>query len=143
MSEPPDSRRGKGRAEQKEENPDCTAQRCELLVRCRIESPDTIKSRASPEQSNRSKTRHDGTKEQENTDCSESWCLRSDSGIEPGEIVVRHLPNISQRRTPTLRRHEHPIRNLQILPHYQQLTLVEARQIRVSAPVFVRGAAES
>ena len=34
-------------------------------------------------------------------------------------------------------------RNLQILPHYQQLTLVEAHQIRVSAPVFVRAAAES
>jgi len=38
---------------------------------------------------------------------------------------------------------EPPIRNLQILPHYQQLTLVRARETRASAPVFVRAAVES
>ena len=38
---------------------------------------------------------------------------------------------------------EQPIRNLQVLPYFQQLTLVEARQMRVSAPVFVRATAES
>jgi len=38
---------------------------------------------------------------------------------------------------------EQPIRNLQILPRYQQLTLVGARQMRASASVFVRAAAES
>jgi len=38
---------------------------------------------------------------------------------------------------------EQPIRNLPILPHYQQLTLVRACEMRVSAPVFVRAAAES
>ena len=38
---------------------------------------------------------------------------------------------------------ERRFRNLQILPHYQQLTLVRARETRVSAPVFVRAAVES
>jgi hypothetical protein len=38
---------------------------------------------------------------------------------------------------------EQLIRNLQILPHYQQLTRVRARQTRVSAPVFVRAPVES
>jgi len=38
---------------------------------------------------------------------------------------------------------ELPIRNLQILLQYQQLTLVEARQMRISDPVFVRATTES
>jgi hypothetical protein len=38
---------------------------------------------------------------------------------------------------------EQPIRNLQILPHYQQLTFVRARRKRVAAPVFARAATES
>jgi hypothetical protein len=38
---------------------------------------------------------------------------------------------------------EQPIGNLQILPHYQRPTLMRARQMRVSAPVFVRAAVES
>ena len=37
-----------------------------------------------------------------------------------------------------LRQGNRHIRNLQIRPHYQQLTLAGARQMRVSAPVFVR-----
>jgi hypothetical protein len=36
-----------------------------------------------------------------------------------------------------------PEHNLQILPRHQQLTLVEASQMRVSAPAFVRSAVES
>ena len=42
-----------------------------------------------------------------------------------------------------LRQGNRHIRNLQVLPYFQQLTLVEARQMRVSAPVFVRATAES
>jgi hypothetical protein len=57
--------REEGRTDSQEENPNETAQRRELLVRSRIESPETIKSRASPVQSNSGETRHDGTKEQE------------------------------------------------------------------------------
>jgi hypothetical protein len=38
---------------------------------------------------------------------------------------------------------EQLIRNVQILPHYQQLTLVEVRERRVSASVFVRAAVGS
>jgi hypothetical protein len=55
------------------------------------------RSRTVPRQKQSScgETRHDGTKEQENTDRGESWRLRPDSEIEPGAIVVPHLLNIS------------------------------------------------
>ena len=86
--------RGEGRAEQQEENPNRTAQRRKLLVRCRIEIPETIKNRASPKQSSCGETRHTGTKEQKNACCSESWRLSSDSDA----IDVPHLLNISQLR---------------------------------------------
>ncbi len=71
-----------------------------LLVRYRIESPETIEGRASPKQSSRGEARHNGTKEQENAYRCESWRLSSDSEIEPGAIVVPHLLNISQLRNP-------------------------------------------
>jgi hypothetical protein len=45
-------------------------------------------------------TRHDGTEEQENAYRSESWRLTPDSQIEASAIVVPHLLNISQRRSP-------------------------------------------
>jgi hypothetical protein len=70
-------------AEQRKENSNRTAQRYELLVSDRIESPETIQSRASPKQSSGGETRHNGTKEQENADPSKSWRLRPDSEIEP------------------------------------------------------------
>jgi hypothetical protein len=101
-SEPSDSCRGEGSAEQQEENPYRTAQRRELLVRYRIESPETIESRASPKQSSCGETRHDGTKEQENAYRSESWRLRADSKIEASAIVVAHLLNMSQRCNPLI-----------------------------------------
>jgi hypothetical protein len=99
-SEPSDSCRGEGRAEQQKENPNHTAQRRELLVRYRIEGPETIEGRASPEQCSCGEARHNGTKEQENAYRSESWRLSSDSEIEPGAIVVPHQLNISQLRKP-------------------------------------------
>ena len=83
---PSDSRRGEGRAERQEENPNDAAQRRELLVRGRIERSETIKNRASPEQSCCGETRHDGTKEQENADRSKSSRFRPSS--------VPHLLNI-------------------------------------------------
>jgi hypothetical protein len=86
-SEPPDSCRDKSRGKRQEENPNDTAQRRELFVRSRIERPETIKRRASPEQSSCGETRHDGTKEQENADRSKSLRFRTDS--------VPHLLNIS------------------------------------------------
>jgi hypothetical protein len=76
---PSDSCRDEGRAERQEENPDETAQRRKLLVRGWIERPDTIKSRASPEQSSCGETRHDGTKEQENADRRKTSRFRPDS----------------------------------------------------------------
>jgi hypothetical protein len=78
-SKPSDSCRGESRTEQREENPNRTAQRRELLVRSRIESPETIKSRALPRQSSCSETRHNRTKEQENAYCSESRRLSPES----------------------------------------------------------------
>jgi len=97
---PANSCRGEGRTEQQEENPNRAAQWRELLVRHRIENPDTIKSRASPEQSSCGETRHNGAKEQENADCGEAGGLSPDSEIEARVIVVTHLLNISQGREP-------------------------------------------
>jgi hypothetical protein len=70
-----------------------------LLVRYGIESPDTIKHSAAPEQSSCGKTRHDGTKEEENAYRCESRCLRPDGEVEAGAIGS-HLLNISQRLPP-------------------------------------------
>jgi hypothetical protein len=72
-----------------------------LLVRDRIEPPETIERRASPQQSSCGKTRHDGTEEQENADRNESRRLRPESEVEAGAIVVPHLLNISQSRNPS------------------------------------------
>jgi hypothetical protein len=38
---------------------------------------------------------------------------------------------------------EQPIRNLQIVPYYQSLTLAEGRQMALLVPVFVRVVVES
>src|SRR5271168_4789425 len=65
-----------------------------LRVQIRIESC------ASPQKSSGGKIRHDGTKEQENADRSESRRLRPESEVEAGAIVVPHLLNISRRRNP-------------------------------------------
>jgi hypothetical protein len=78
-SEPPDCRPGEGGAEHQEENPNDTAQRRELLVRVRIEHPETIKSRASPQQGSWGETGHGRTKEQENVHRSASGRLRPGS----------------------------------------------------------------
>jgi hypothetical protein len=91
-SEPPDSCCDEDCAESQEENPNDTAKRSELRVRSWIETPDAIKRRASPEQSNRRKARHGGTEEQENPYRSESGCLGRGGGC-----AAPHLLNISQR----------------------------------------------
>ncbi len=88
-SEPPDSCRREGRAEQQEQNSNRGAQRRELLVRRRVERPDAIERGATPKQSGGGKTCHDRTKEQENAYGRESWRLGH---------RLPHMLNISQRR---------------------------------------------
>ena len=78
-AEPPDSCRDQSRGERQEENHNNTAQRRELVVRSRIESPETIKRRASPEQSSCGESRHHGAEEQENPDRSKSSRFSRDS----------------------------------------------------------------
>ena|ERR1700676_4993678 len=60
-------------------------------------SPDTVKSRSSPKQSNCCETSHRCTKEQENAHRPEPSRLRLDH-IEARAIFVPHALNISQRR---------------------------------------------
>ncbi len=88
MLEPSDSCRGKGRPEQKEEKSNPIAQRCELLVRSRVEGPDTIKSRALPQQSSCGKARHDSAEEQEDAYRDKSWRLVLDDKIEASVIAI-------------------------------------------------------
>jgi len=95
-AEPSDSCRDEGDSEEQKKNADLPAQRSELLVGRWIESPSTIKNRALPQQSSCGETRHDDTKEEENTHRSESGHLRPGSDIEA--TVVPHLLNKSQRR---------------------------------------------
>jgi hypothetical protein len=86
-AEPPDSCSDESRGERQEENHDNTAERRELVVRSRIESPETIKRRASPEQSSRGKSRHHGAEKQENPDRGKSSRFRRDR--------VLHLLNLN------------------------------------------------
>ncbi len=65
-------------------------------MRCRIESPDAIESRALPNQSNCSEGSHDGPKEQEHAHRSEPRRLGYDGETGARLIVTVHLFNISQ-----------------------------------------------
>ena len=73
--------------------PHDAAQRRELLVCSRIERPETIKNRASPQQGSCGETGHGRTKEQENAYRSE----RPDSESRLVRFVALHLLNISRR----------------------------------------------
>jgi len=66
-----------------------------LLVCSGIESPDTIKDGAPPEQRNCGKTRHGSSKEEENAYRRESRYLSLDGEVE-ARATGSHLLNISQ-----------------------------------------------
>ena len=78
-AEPPDSCRDESRGECQEGNRNNTTMRRELVVGSRIESPEAIKKRASPEQSSCGESRQHGAEEQENPDRSKSSGFRRDS----------------------------------------------------------------
>jgi len=98
-SEPPDSRRGEGRAQQKKQNSDGTAQRREPLVRYRSENPDAIKRCPWRKKSDCGETRDGRTKEQENAYRRESSRLAVDSGLHALNISGRSSPDESIRKT--------------------------------------------
>lgn len=77
--EPSDCGRGECGGEQQEQNPNLCAERRELLIGCGIESPDSVESRAAPEQSGGGEARHTCAEDQEDADGREARWLGLDN----------------------------------------------------------------